>query len=491
MKIKHGKNFGGLLDAADVVHALETPKGSKLGALFILKNRKNSSTNFYETFKNAVYTTNLVRCPKTHSVLKKSLGHLYYLKNRVTLSECVHKITVTNSGEKIVDKSTFMKFLHESEDIPLPRGNSGLWDVFIGTHPIQWSTENTDDSVEFYPILFRFHHSLFDGYHLIKTIFDNFSDHKVTELRVLSNDVVKRSNSVFTLRNTFSRIKSCIRYLYIIIITPWRYFMMTKALAKDCNILCGKELNDEKLFGFNIEEHPYYIDIIKTAKRRFPGASFTDIILTAISMALTKHFKKNSALNIPEHITVATPEVPDATKLLQNSTSYNGKKETVCQNKVKFSLRKLPIGKEFRRSDKRLEIISKQSSYFKNPSEVEADYIVTHSCFALLPVPILLRLFKLIRYTAIVTNLPGPKATSFCNGHHLQDILVWSISKNTTRTGISFLISTYDNRLGVTMAADKAVISNCEDVESIVQSIYVAIDDLSNSINHNDIAKAG
>ncbi|KAK5650197.1 hypothetical protein RI129_001226 [Pyrocoelia pectoralis] len=296
INIKYGKNFGGLLDGADIVHALETPRGSKLGALFILKYKKNSSISFYETFKNAVYTTNLVRCPKTRAILKKSLGYFYYLKNKVTLSECVRKITVTNSGEKVVDKSTFMKFLHESEDIPLPSDNSGLWDVFIGTHPIQWTTEITDENVDFYPILFRFHHSLFDGYHLIKTIFDNFSDHEfsheVTGLRVLPNEVVTRRNTLVTFRNTFSRIKSCIRHLYIIIIAPWRFFMMTKALAKDCNILCGKKLSDEKLFGFKIEEHPFYIDIIKTAKRQFPGASFTDIILTAISMALTKHFKK-------------------------------------------------------------------------------------------------------------------------------------------------------------------------------------------------------
>ncbi|KAB0801850.1 hypothetical protein PPYR_04036 [Photinus pyralis] len=483
IKLKHGKDFGGLLNAADAVHVLETSRESKLGVLFVLKYKKSNPTSFYQTFENAVYSTSLIICPKTRAIFQKSMGYFYYLKNQVTLSECIHKITVTNDGKKVTDKSTFMQFLHEREDTPLPKDNAGLWDVFIGTNPIQWKSENTDEDADFYPILFRYHHSLFDGYHLLKTIFNNFSDERLPKQ-------VTQQGGLPTVRCTMSAwIRSYIQHLGIIVITPWRLFMLTKTLAKDCNMLCGKKLRNEKLFGFNIEETPYYVDSIKTAKKKVPGTSFTDVVLTAISMALTKYF--NASGDVPSHITVATPEVPHATNLLQIATTRNTKKQSVCENKVKFSLRKLPIGKQHMSADKKLELISQQGSYFKNPTAVEADYTVTHTLFALLPVPMLVRLFNTARYTAIVTNLPGPRATSFCNGHSLQDIVAWSISKETTRTGISFLISTYDNRLGVTMTADRAIISRYEDIDSIVKNIYIAIDDLTNSINHNDIAKAG
>ncbi|KAF5295550.1 hypothetical protein FQR65_LT10413 [Abscondita terminalis] len=368
--------------------------------------------------------------------------------------------------------TSFMKFYDEIEDVPYPGNDFGFWDVFIGTHPIDWKPQVSNKT--YYPILLRYHHSLFDGYHLMTTIFGNFSDAKMT-----LHDVQKFDTNI--IKKCFEKTYVLFRQLYETCTFPWRYFLI--ANENNFSILCKSKLQNKKIFSYRCEENPRYIQLIKEIKRQVHGISFTDVILAALSSSLSQYIIKNST-TIPNHITVSTPEVPKAKDLL-NTAMQGDEASLTCKNKVHFSLRSLPVD-EHMDMKQRLNLLKDQGGFLKSPYQIMVDYYVMTFISSTFPDMILKKIFNCMRNSAIVTNLPGPPKTTCLSGHPLEMMIMHSISKSSTNTGISCLFSTYDGRLQTTLTADRAVISSKREMDDIILNIYKSLDELYDQVCANN-----
>ncbi|KAK4882041.1 hypothetical protein RN001_005360 [Aquatica leii] len=472
LAFKCAENYGGLLNGGDTVHIIENVNESKIKVLFMVGYEKNNSKSFYNHVKEKIMTSKITKCAKTSAVFRKSYGYYYYVKNQVNIEDCIKQLTLPG---KYTKTEALMEYLEATEDIPFPENDFGLWDVFIGTHPVNWKTDVPDKT--YYPVLLRFHHSLFDGYHLITTVFGNFSDLKVAngstpKLQIQTN-------------NVFRRLYMILRKFCAAVAFPWRVFLIIN--ANNSSVLCKAKLQNKKIFSHCLDRNKRYMQVVKEIKQS-NGVSFTDVILAAISSSFSEYILKNSTTDVT-YTSIATPEVPQATDLLISPHQSNDT-SLICKNVVYFSVRHLPIYKNINVLE-RLNLVKNQGGFLKSSYQIMVDYYIFNFLFATFPYVILKKILKRMRVTAVVTNLPGPPKTTCLSGNILEDILMWSISKSSTHTGISIVILTYDGQLQISLTVDKAVISCKHDVDSILSNIYKGLDKLHQEIsgNNNSISK--
>ncbi|KAK4882040.1 hypothetical protein RN001_005359 [Aquatica leii] len=407
------------------------------------------------------------------AVFKKSFGYYYYVNNQVNIEDCIKKLTVPTENTKT---EALIQFIESIEDVPLPRNNSGLWDVFIGTHSVTWNSGMPDKV--YYPILFRFHHSLTDGYHLITTIFGNFSDAKLANEKFPKSK--KHTNS------TFKRIYVNLRQLYEMVAFPWKFFLTI--VFGNSNTLCKTKLQNKKIFNFYADKDKRYFQVVKEIKKHFRGVSFTNIILAAISSSFSNYFLKNIS-TISTYVPIITPEIPEATELLLVQYQDN-KSSLICKNKLCYFIRYLPIHKNYS-TLQRLNIVDNQGGFSSNSYYIMATYNYLNFLFSTFPDIIIKKVLKLVPTTAIVSNLPAPPKTTCLSGNSLEDIITFSICRSLLNTGISIVILTYGSRLQISLSADVAVISSKEEINNMLHNIYSSLDELHQqiSINNNAVFK--
>lgn len=85
---------------------------------------------------------------------------------------------------------------------------------------------------------------------------------------------------------------------------------------------------------------------------------------------------------------------------------------------------------------------------------------------ALLPEHVLSSLTESVHSTIAVSNLPGPQTVTYINGHRINNMTFWLPHRGSTGIGISILSYGYKLQLG--LIADRAVISNQNDAQAIL-----------------------
>ncbi|KAK4882042.1 hypothetical protein RN001_005361 [Aquatica leii] len=183
------------------------------------------------------------------------------------------------------------------------------------------------------------------------------------------------------------------------------------------------------------------MQLVKAIKQ-VSGVSFTDVILAAISSSFSEYISKNSTTDVMYNA-IATPKVPEATKLLI-LPQQNNETSLICENVVYYSVRHLPICKNIKVLE-RLNLVKHQGGFLKCSYQIIVDYYIFNFLFSTFSDVILKRILNCSRITAVITNLPAPLKTTFFSDNVLEDLVMWSISKVSTDAGISIVISTYIN----------------------------------------------
>lgn len=101
----------------------------------------------------------------------------------------------------------------------------------------------------------------------------------------------------------------------------------------------------------------------------------------------------------------------------------------------------------------------------------------------LLPESALSSLTESVHSTMTISNLPGPQVVTYVNGYRISNLTFWLPHRGSTGIGISIL--SYGNKLQLGLIADRAVISNQRDAQSILDNTVEEIRHMATRKNYN------
>ncbi|KAF5303711.1 hypothetical protein FQR65_LT00855 [Abscondita terminalis] len=175
LKIKLGNEYCESITGTNLLMGADIWHNSLINTLVVVQyNSTLTNKNFFDYTKKIFErrrSENRIH-KKFFAGMYKFMGYLFFKNLKVELNDVLRPLPLADN----LDKKELINVLKTCVFQPLPLDGAVLWDLYIGTQPIQnWKT-NTDAGVEYYPLLFRTHHVLADGASLSKTLQSLFHD---------------------------------------------------------------------------------------------------------------------------------------------------------------------------------------------------------------------------------------------------------------------------------------------------------------------------
>lgn len=101
----------------------------------------------------------------------------------------------------------------------------------------------------------------------------------------------------------------------------------------------------------------------------------------------------------------------------------------------------------------------------------------------LLPENIFASIAESVHSTIAISNLPGPQVVTYINGYRISNLTFWLPHRGSTGIGMSIL--SYGYRLQLGLIADRAVIDNQADAQSILDNMVEEIRYMATRRNYN------
>ncbi|KAF2886395.1 hypothetical protein ILUMI_19778, partial [Ignelater luminosus] len=475
LKIKHGKDFYGLLNGADAFHVVGKAENVLTISCFMVRCEKYTSEEFYETFKQMMSKANAIEKFKT--LVCKSFGYPYLIKQKLDIGkDCVAKMKILECPEKKIDKRQLHELLNYHCNVPMPRNGKIPCHVLIGTQPVNWK----DDDYNYYPVMFKVHHGVSDGISLLKAFVALTGDKLEVDKETINLSKPTKKEKY----NSFGNILAVINTLLLVtFLHPSLIVNYFTYKAKDFNILHNTSLTEQKLIGIGSEENGKYVEKIKKIKQNLPGTAFPTILMTAFSASLSEYFIKKS-LPPPKYITLAIPINVRALDLRYLTPKDVNIDDISLANSYSLILMKIPIAIEDgdesilpanKQVINRLRLINKEVQMLSNSPEYQINHFFMQVICAVLPQYFIKLILSTMHCTTIASILSAPPKMMLCNQQLvITDIIAWIAHVHPTGTSIGII--TYDDRLHVGVNVDEAFISDRADVQAIADNIYKYLD---------------
>ncbi|KAF2892542.1 hypothetical protein ILUMI_13631 [Ignelater luminosus] len=431
LKIKHGKNFYGLLSGADTFHVVgKSSNVVTFSCLMFRCGKDTSSEEFYETCKAIILKASVLK--RLQALFCRSFGYPYLVKHEWDIEkDCIGKMKTLECSQKRIDKQQLYTLLNYYCNAPMPKNGKAPFHMLIGTQPVSWK----NDDWNYYPVMFRVHHAVADGVSLLRMMVALTTD-KLEASKEPLNSFKHEKGSLFV-NKQFKRFidgLERIKMLFLIIcLHPSLLVTYFTYKAKDTNILYNTSLARQTLLGVYSEKSTEYVEKIKRIREKLPGTAFPTILIAAFSASLSDYFKKN-CVQPPQYITIAIPINVNAAKLRYLRSEDVTIKDLDLSNSYSLVLVRVPIA---------------------IGNEVKSEFPVNNQVVSRLR--LLNKEFDIIKH-------------SFEYPLVLTDIIPWV--PHMHHIGTSLGIMTYDGRLHVGVNVDKALISDQNDVQDITDDIF-------------------
>nr|CAI5822519.1 unnamed protein product [Callosobruchus analis] len=460
LRLKHGKNYGGLVDKE--AHMWKIPDiTNPLINIFTVQQSKISSPEAFlnhlrQCLQGQIFESN---AQKLTSVCKSFLGYPYYLMNQLTIDDICNKVTVDN-GKEFLDENELTDILGDLSSKPMPKDNSGLFEVLVVQKPLK----QIDPDIYDYAVIIRVDHIVSDGINLTNFFLKNFADDQEGLKRSLKGLIAKfdTSGTKKAKKATWQNVTQIAKNINTFMVNFPTVFVNQMSLA-DYNCMHGPQLSGKKYAVYAVENQgENLMEAIKQIKRRVTGSTFTTVLLTAISRAMGRHMQKQQSEN-PNFLSVAIMallSVPDV------------ERTPVLVNSFSIAVLDLPLLKRSEGAYCQITLVEK---YWKIAKE-KPDFLINYmmfNVFGLIPIPILTKLLKADKVTLTISNLPGVPKLNIFGGQQLEKIIFFGPHRGTV--GIGFSLITYDNKLQMGLLIDKALICSKEEAQSLVNDVLKEI----------------
>ena len=296
LKIKHGRNYGGILENMDNIWTLETNQSRHIINCLLFINFDIPAHEIIPTAKD-IYLKKVIS--HLSWVRKSFMGYNFRLLNQVDVNDLFKELILTR--EERTNKELFENRISSLANVEISKGT--CCEVSVSKEYVTFPSKKG-----LFPVLFRIHHSACDGTSLLSFLIKQVADedlnivekylgkmahsevayngNKEEQKYVLKNFLPLTKNYLKTLMKSAEKIKTNI-------------YMFPLTQKKDINCLHTEEqLSGDKLLSFFVEENPEYVQKIKKIKGMVPGVTFNDVLLTLVSASLYHYFKEVSFIKM-------------------------------------------------------------------------------------------------------------------------------------------------------------------------------------------------
>ncbi|KAF5284055.1 hypothetical protein FQR65_LT13601 [Abscondita terminalis] len=475
LKLKLGDDFYNLVENFDVYHTMEKTEFSFIHILLVVECDELTGNGLYEWSKKPEHVNkmkNNENLQKLFCTLETCMGYSYYRKVSVASDDCILKLPVKQQVTEL-ENVELAELLGESFYNPMPKKNTMLWDIQIGTQPLKSESINKKK----YPVLFRVHHVIADGVALAQLWLNIFPESNVEIVEV------PKSISSLVERNHLRQIVGMI-FETIILFPSLMYTSLYK--KSDKNYLDGKNNIKKENLAFDIDKDGKYFQKVKAIKQKCPQISFSDIILTACSASLRDCLSKNTTSR-PTYITGLIPVITNFDRLLQ----MNSKKVTLINQYAGLQM-KVPVFIDNHKDYmidyplvSRLKMVNKLLKCSKTPSELTYKTLLPF-LGGLLPTSLLKFVVSQMSFTTAFSILPGsPKVSLNEPPISLSNCLFWL--PHLQNIGVTFSVTTYNNQLDLALNCNGSLGFDNETVSGMIRNAYEYLDLLDVEIDKYQI----
>ncbi|KAF5303712.1 hypothetical protein FQR65_LT00856 [Abscondita terminalis] len=286
LKIKLGEEYCDIVKGSNNLMTADTWKHSLIKTLVIVQYNKTLAKKDFLTYTKEILERRRSE-KKIHkkffTTLYSFMGLLFYKNIKIDMSDILRPLPIT----KNLDKNGLMNLLKGCFYETLPLNGTALWDVYVGTQPINNWKENHNADIEYYPLLFRTHHVVADGTSLVKTFNLVFQGEEHWKNDSVSNFQPTKTTAQKILVDAHQRFKTCVMFL-----SSAYLFALHKGY--DSNDLHGKPFKCEEVMQGGFDQDGVYFQKVKKIKKMCPEVSFPQILIAACSASLYEYYQKVS-----------------------------------------------------------------------------------------------------------------------------------------------------------------------------------------------------
>lgn len=288
------------MSAIDSVWAIEDDNAlSVINVISAVDNPKNRNIieNLRSTVTSKLLGPNSI-CPKMMYIRSFHLGYYFWSKNQnIDINDYIRPIEFDDDEGDFVTEDELQIYVSEISNTKLPYDNGACWEILVSNKPL----EDTNT----YPVLFRIHHSLGDGVALLKLLLNTIGCDKPRPREYSRCDkcetffkALSYFMDLFTFKNSFEFLYHGILYVInlIVMMVMIPQSLLNQVLRPpDSNILHGSPLTGNKIVTWVCEDKKSRIlRKIKNLKKRIPGTTFSELILTSLSASCNNYFSNVS-----------------------------------------------------------------------------------------------------------------------------------------------------------------------------------------------------
>lgn len=292
LKIKHGKNYGGILGGIDNIFVLETNRSRHIVNCLLFFESNKPIDEMVAIVKKIC----LEKLIGNFSWIRKSfMGYNFRLLNQFDINDLLKELVLTE--EERTNKELFENKISSLANVEMPKDNAACCEMFMSNEYVTFASKK-----ELYPLFFRVHHSVGDGVSLLSFLIKQTADQDLDivekyvgekangELPYIGNKEQQKNLSKNFLQLTENYTNKLMKGFEKI---NTNIYTFPLAVKSDTNCLRSKkQLSGDKLLSFLVEENSGYIQKIKNIKVMVPGVTFSDVLLTLVSASFYQYFKE-------------------------------------------------------------------------------------------------------------------------------------------------------------------------------------------------------
>ncbi|ENN75740.1 uncharacterized protein LOC109539285 [Dendroctonus ponderosae] len=459
LQLTLGEAYGGLLSAGDKVYVPNVPASRKITLIlwYLRSDQKIDVMQKMTQTLNEKIKGDAKQEGKLTSTFHTFLGQDYLLKNQIGIDEIIKPMPGPKDGT--FNDAYLKKLVGDLSNVPLPRNHTALWEILVGIDPMDNANTNVEGYL--YPVLFRIHHSTADGIRLVLFMSKIFS----SDVNYVDKISRQRSGRKRILDQLCDVLSKSIQLVYLVVKGPAAILNMTFWKEEDENPIHNASLSGDKLIAWSAEQSIQRVNTVKNIKNRIPNTRFSEVVLSCVSASFYNYFQLKK-WKVPPQMSVLTP-------LLFLYPESNSSKLPELRNDFTFADLSLPLVDPDHFINGLEDVKVSVEKMRKSPTTAVMYFLVNYIC-AVIPSQLLLKITTTKAFTATISIVPGAGRIKVFGDCDLETII--STAPHSNETGICFTILTYDDKFQICAFVDKAIMSEQEDVQYLVDEVFRNMD---------------
>ncbi|XP_066142556.1 uncharacterized protein [Euwallacea fornicatus] len=463
LKRRFKGKYGGLVTKQDTLfHSSPFVDVAYISAVLYIKadHQIDLQKEIWKIIQEKVFD-NPENYPKLTSSVHTFGGFIYYIKNNVQISE------VLKTYEVPCDVSLTEEYVKEVLGKVIDWGclskNSALWEIHVVPRPLD---DKSPDGLYRYVMILRAHHSLGDGISLMTLLVQLFGDAPTQNFSYdLYDKLFKDRYAPKITKNMFipaavKMWRNLLNILEMFFISPGRIIQIEHLQPKDQNQWRNSQFSGEKYVAWSKECKTECFPMVKSIKNS-TDTKVSSVLITAIYESILAYCERTS---------LAEPKDFSAFMTIRTKPPFmENLKPVPLENYTSYALLNFPTELKSESALKNLKVLTQETFSKIRTSDVLFAIQMMEYLIGYMPIFLVDQLLRMDNGTFIISIVPGGSPIKILDGCILEHIV--PLLPLLHGFSIAFAVVTYDDRLQVSVVADKNVIRSSKELQKIADDV--------------------